>query len=154
MDYNRILEQLKRKPRVHGYVSPKTETRPSHIQGLGLFAIQIIRVGEVVAAWGGKIATQAEIDTLPKDIASNYAFELHPGFYLAETRQEELDAADFINHSCEPNCKIESLLFMVAAREISPGEELTVDFSNNDQEGISFRCGCGSKACKGLVYSK
>ena len=61
VDYQSLLKQIERTPRVNGYVSPKTETRFSSIQGLGLFATEIIPEGEVVAAWGGKVRKSEQI---------------------------------------------------------------------------------------------
>jgi uncharacterized protein len=103
----------------------------------------------VVAAWGGKVVREAELKKLPKAIGRNYAIEIYPGFYLAETTERELDASDFINHSCEPNCKIANNLIMLTRRVIKKGEELTADFLN--QHGTKVRCSCGAKRCKKFV---
>jgi uncharacterized protein len=153
MDYENLLKQIKGKPRVNGYVSPKTETRFSSIQGLGLFATEIIAEGDVVAAWGGKVTTKEEIEALPAEISYNYALQLYPGFYLAERSSSELDAADCINHSCEPDCKLLNRFIMIANRMIDKDEELTADFSNETKEGGNFKCNCGSKNCKDMIYT-
>lgn len=92
MDYEKMLEQVRRTPRVNGYVSPNTETRESPIQGLGLFARQEIPAHEVVAVWGGKVTTKEEVEKLPEDIGYHYALELHPGFYLAADESSHLMA--------------------------------------------------------------
>ncbi len=147
-----MLAQLKKTPRVHGYISPKTETRISPIQGLGLFAKQNIQKGEIVAAWGGCVTTKSEIKRLSKDIGFHYALELYPGFYLAERNEKELDSADFINHSCNSNCKNINKFVMTAKRDIAKNEELTSDFSNHKKTGEKFTCNCGSKNCKKVIY--
>ncbi len=147
-----MLKQLEDNPRVHGYISPETETRQSKIEGLGLFAKKTIRSGVVVAAWGGRVTTVAEVRKLPKHIGYNYALEFYPGFYLAERSQKELDSSDFINHSCSPNCKIIDTLIMITRRSIKRGEELTTDFSNHTKRGKKFICNCGAKNCKGTIY--
>lgn len=152
MNYKRILSQLKRRPRVHGYVSPNAETRISRIEGLGLFAKKLIAKNAVVAAWGGCVTTAAEIKRLPKNIGYNYALHLYPGFYLAERSNEELDSADFINHSCEPNCKIVDKFIMITIRTITKNEELCADFSNHKRTGQKFVCNCGAKRCRGVIY--
>jgi SET domain-containing protein len=59
-----------------------------------------------------------EIEALPAEISYNYALQLYPGFYLAERSSSELDAADCINHSCEPNCKLVNRFIMVANKMI------------------------------------
>jgi uncharacterized protein len=135
--------------RFHGYTSPNTETRKSAIHGLGLFAKKKLMRGVVVAAWGGKIVRESELRKLPKTIGRNYAIEVYPGFYLAEISAHELDASDFINHSCEPNCRIAEKLVMITERAIEKDEELTADFSN--PHGTKMHCTCGAERCKGLI---
>ena len=121
MDYPKLLSRLRRKPRVNGYVSPETETRSSPIHGLGLFAKMDLQKGALVAAWGGRMKTGAELRALPEHISFNYALRIGPDLYLAETSDAELDAADFINHSCEANCRIENVLVMVTKRKVRKG---------------------------------
>ncbi len=138
--------------RVHGYTAPETEVRPSPIDKLGLFAKVDIPIRTVVAAWGGRILTETEIKRLPAKFRTNYALPLYPGFYIAETKEKDLDASDFINHSCDPNCRIINLLVMVTQRRIRAGEELTSDFDSGPDLGIKSRCGCGSEKCRHIVY--
>ena len=152
MNYNTLLLQISKKPRVHGYVSPLTKTKLSPIHGLGLFAKQNIKKGVVVAVWGGRVTTKKEIESLPKDVGYNYALELYPGFYLAETSLSQLDSSDFINHSCDPNCDIISTFVMITKRSILKGQELTADFSNNKTKGQKFTCNCGAEKCRKTVY--
>jgi SET domain-containing protein len=152
IDYNQILKQVENHPRVYVYVSPQTQTKLSPIQGLGLFANQSISKGRVVAAWGGRVTTKAEIKLLPKHISYNYALEIYPGFYLAETKLSDLDSSDFINHSCSPNCKILKKFLMITKRNIRKGEELTADFSNHSNKGQKFICHCGARNCKKVIY--
>lgn len=152
MNYNKILEQIKKKPRVHGYTSLDTETKLSPIHGLGLFAIKNIDKDKVVTVWGGCITTKEEIKKLSKNIGFEYALEIYPGFYIAERKESELDSSDFINHSCSENSKIINRLVMITKRKIKKGEELTADFSNKTGKGMRFKCNCGDKNCKKIVY--
>jgi SET domain-containing protein len=149
MDYAKILAQLKKTPRVHGYVHPNTKTKLSRIHGLGLFSNKNFKKNTVIAVWGGCIVTKKEIQKLPKSIGFNYALEIHPGFFIAETSEIELDQSDFINHSCSPNCKIINQLTMITKREIKKGEELTCDFSSPTK--VKITCNCNSKNCKGFI---
>ncbi|MEI8270308.1 MAG: SET domain-containing protein-lysine N-methyltransferase [bacterium] len=152
MNYNKIFLQIKKRPCFHGYISPNTETRFSQIHGLGLFAKKDIKKGEVVAVWGGCVVTNKEILKFSKNIGYNYALEIHPGFYLAEKKESELDSSDFINHSCLANSKIINKLTMITKRYVYKGEELTSDFSNSKNSGKKFVCNCGSKKCRKIVY--
>jgi hypothetical protein len=142
----------KRHRRVHGYIAPETEVRKSSIDALGLFAKRDIPKGVVVAAWGGRILTSKEIERLPEKFRTNYALSLYPGFYIAETSEKDLDSADFINHSCEPNCAIKNLLIMVTKRSVRRNEELTADFDAGAKFGKKAACQCGSKKCRRIVY--
>mgnify|MGYP001579772318 CR=1 FL=1 len=152
MNYNKLLQQVTKTPRVHGYISPSTKTKLSRINGLGLFATRSINKDAVVAAWGGRVTTKKEVEALPKDISYNYALELYPGFYLAETKISELDSSDFINHSCDPNCSIIKKFVMVTKKDVAKGQELTADFSNNKNKGQKFTCNCGAKNCRKIIY--
>jgi SET domain-containing protein len=152
MNYKKILLKLKRKPRVHGYISLYTETKLSPIHGLGLFAKRDISKNSVIAGWGGVMTTKKEIEKLSKNIGYHYALEIYRGFYLAERNESELDSSDFINHSCFPNCKIVNELMMVSKHRIKKGEELTSDFSNHTRRGKRFICSCNSKNCKKIIY--
>jgi len=139
--------------RIYGYTSPLTKVQYSKIDKYGLFATKSISKGTVVAAWGGKIRTSEEIKKLRSKFSTNYALQLYPGFYIAETNTKELDAADFINHSCEPNCKIVNLLIMITKRKIGVGEELTADFDEGSPKiGRRTKCLCGSVHCRKIVY--
>jgi SET domain-containing protein len=146
-----LLQQIRQRPRVNGYTALSTETKVSPIHELGLFATENISERTLIAAWGGHIRTRKEVAALPPEIGNKYALEIYPEFYLTETRLEELDAADFINHSCEPNCHLKHNV-MLASRTIIAGEELTADFSSPSATGIKTTCTCGAKNCKGFVF--
>ncbi len=59
-------------------------------------------------------------------------------------------------HSCEPNatCNMQTLSFH-ALRKIEPGELITMDYAETEDElFLSFPCACGSAACRGNITSK
>jgi hypothetical protein len=68
--------------------------------------------------------------------------------------------ARFINHSCEPNCEPvneSGRIYIEALRSISPGEELTYDYSltrdeqDDEQTEIDYACRCGARRCRGTM---
>lgn len=68
--------------------------------------------------------------------------------------------ARFINHSCDPNSKIEMwkipnsepVLAVFTARPIKAGEEITWDYAWDSNEfSWMQRCFCGSHNCKGII---
>jgi SET domain-containing protein len=55
------------------------------------------------------------------------------------------------NHSCDANTGLDGLN-VVALRNISRNEELTLDYSQFLDENMeSFQCKCGSPNCRGLI---
>ena len=63
--------------------------------------------------------------------------------------------AAFINHCCDANCEtdeIDERVWIIAARDIEAGEELTYDYNLYDGEDDA-PCLCGSKRCRGSLYS-
>ena len=60
----------------------------------------------------------------------------------------------YLNHSCDPNAWIAYEAdgpYLVARRDIAPGEEVTCDYSLNVTGGDSWPCHCGSQRCRGVV---
>jgi uncharacterized protein len=53
-----------------------------------------------------------------------------------------LSGACFINHSCQPNVRIESQVVLVTMRAVDAGEALTADYRQWDLVGYGQRCWC------------
>jgi hypothetical protein len=71
---------------------------------------------------------------------------------------------DYVNHSCDPNCRLDfragRRIYLVALREIAPGEELSFDYATTTTRagiaafpGWRFQCLCGTANCRGEVGS-
>ncbi len=61
-----------------------------------------------------------------------------------------------LNHSCEPNCEVDEIkgrVWLFALRDIAPGEELVWDYNLYDDEDPA-PCYCGSRKCRGTMYSR
>ena len=57
---------------------------------------------------------------------------------------------NWVNHSCEPNARIDTKrLVLTAIRDISPNEEITVDYNDTELAGSRVACNCGNENCKG-----
>ena len=57
----------------------------------------------------------------------------------------------FINHRCDPNTYVRTIAgdrYVVALREISPGEEITYDYCINGDGDTEWSCSCGSPNCR------
>jgi len=66
--------------------------------------------------------------------------------------------AAFINHSCDPNCEADEIkgrVWIIAARDIAAGEELTYDYNLYDGDlDDPAPCFCGAPKCRGSMYSE
>ena len=68
------------------------------------------------------------------------------------------DISRYVNHSCAPNAgvrKVGRSLFLVAAKPIRAGAEVTFDYSTliGDDDIWTLRCKCGRRGCRGVVRS-
>ncbi|HUS38687.1 MAG: SET domain-containing protein [Pirellulales bacterium] len=91
------------------------------------------------------------------DYGSSYSMELENGHQL-----EPYAPFRFLNHCCEPNCEFDLLdaeasadglgqrrVFLVALREIEPGEELKIDYCWPADAAIV--CQCDAPSCRGWI---
>ena len=91
------------------------------------------------------------------DHGSDYAFDIGDDLSL-----EPDPPFRFINHSCEPNCEYvwadeegevdirqARRLYVVALRNITQGEQLTIDYCWEADAAIP--CLCGSPKCRGWI---
>ena len=66
--------------------------------------------------------------------------------------------ARFINHSCDPNCKLIPVnvsghmrVGIYALKDIEPGQFLCYDYQFDTQHGERFTCRCGAANCRGTM---
>jgi len=136
------------------YRSPKTEVRPSPIQGQGLFAARPIAQGEIVAVKGGHVLTRAEWAALERELGPA-EIQLTEDLVIAPVSAAERPGAMlYTNHSCDPNIAIQGQIVLVAMRDIAPGEELTHDWATTDDGDYEMECRCGSPRCRRLITGK
>ena len=65
--------------------------------------------------------------------------------------------ARFGNHSCSPNA--ESIIegpevWIIAIRDIAPGEEITYNYGYDLEEYREYACRCGSTRCVGYIVAE
>lgn len=134
------------------FVSSKVELKESNI-GKGLFAKEKILKDEIVVDFSkgpGKILKDKEFKKF-FDSGYDYGIQVEEDAIFAATGDEELEEADFINHSCNPTCGIKDSLKIVAMRDIEIGEEITFDYAMSESTPYSIKCECGSKNCRKLI---
>ena len=131
------------------FLTAKAHPGPSARLGRGIICTAEIAPGEVVAAFGGRCLTPDEFLLLPRE-QQRRSIQIEDELYLAGGPEPE--PADFINHSCDPNCGLSGGTVLVARRPIHPQEELTFDFATvNASDFDEFDCGCGTARCRGRV---
>lgn len=134
------------------YISPKVELRNGRI-GRGLHAVKPLLPGELVidfAKGPGKLLSTTEANRL-FDSGNDYMIQVGDNEFFVATNHEELEEADFINHSCDPNCGIRGSLQIVALRKILPGDEITYDYAMSESSDYQLSCRCLSGICREVI---
>lgn len=125
--------------------------RSSDIHAAGCYTTAAIKKAARVIEYTGTVVSNAEGDALYKDKDYTYLFALDGGTHMVDG----YGMAMYINHSCQPNCETDQMdgkIWVIALRDIQPGEELTYDYNLFDGEGPA-PCSCGAKRCRGTMYS-
>jgi uncharacterized protein len=128
---------------------PRLVRRRSSISGWGVYANQTIDEDIRIVEYKGELVSQAEgwrreSRYLPRgriwifNIDERWVRDAAIGGNIAR----------YINHSCRPNCYSDIVgrtIWIIAARRIRKGEELTYDYNTDGVAGI--RCLC-HPACR------
>jgi uncharacterized protein len=130
------------------------EVKPSAIHGTGVFARSGIPAGQRVIEYLGERVTKAE--SLRRRQGGNF-------FVFIVTEKFDIDGAvdwnpaRFVNHSCEPNCEArqeDEHIWIIAKRDIQPGEELTFNYGYDLQDYEDHPCRCGAANCLGYMVAE
>ena len=133
----------------------------SPIHNNGLFAAKTIPEGTQVIEYVGERITKKEsyhraVDRIDRaqrtGAAAVFIFEVNQRFDIDGSVR--WNPARLINHSCDPNCEteiIEGHVWIVALREIEPGEELTYDYGYDLEHWEDHPCRCGRPNCVGYI---
>jgi hypothetical protein len=132
------------------YLSPKLAARPvPHKGGMGVFAVEPVARGEVLAMWGGRVVPVEQIYQFDEQ-QRHYIIQVEEGLFL--TPSDPTEAAEYVNHSCDPSAGLNGQIALVALRDIAPGEEVCFDYAMSESHALfEFECRCGSPSCRGWV---
>lgn len=129
-------------------VLPRLVRRQSGIAGWGVYAAQPIPEDARIVEYKGALISQAEAwrreqRYLPRQRI--WIFTINHRW--ARDGAIGGNVARYINHACEPNCYTDVVgrtVWILAARPIEPGEELTYDYNTDGAAGIRCLCrpGC------------
>ena len=126
----------------------KTETRNSTIHGTGVFTRDRIPRGAVVL----QVDDSRIVDDdhpIREDMGENRD---HCDYLPDGTTVLMAEPERYINHSCDPNVfvySVDGTRFVLALRDISPGEEIVYDYSVNAAYDVVWTCRCRASNCRG-----
>ena len=136
------------------WLDPRIEVRPSRIQGRGLFVREDVAKGERLITWGSRLLTLEEI------AADRYirgsAVQISSEYYLGSRLGDESSPAIFLNHSCDPNIKMNQGAIFMACRDIAKDEEILADYgtlTRNPQWRLEIDCCCGAPNCRKIIVA-
>ncbi len=143
-------------------LSPNTKKLPDHhfklvkakrgLAGLGLFAGESIKKGEMIIEYIGNILNKEEAD---KKVSSQYLFEINRNKTIDGTPR--FNIARYANHSCAPNAESDvkkGRVFIIATKNIKEGEEIVYDYGEEFCEEHIKPYGCRCVAKKHLYGMK
>ncbi len=108
-----------------------------------------IEFNDVVLKFPGEIMTAEQISKLSAEQQGNVLQTGHDRYLNLER-----ETAFFINHHCNPNCYVKTIVssaFLIALRPIAKDEEITFDYSltsTDSEEEWSMACACHKYYCR------
>ena len=130
----------------------KYAMRGNSIAGYGIYATQNIHAGDIIFKLeesAQRIVTRKHVEQTwnekEKKVFRQYAYPLSKEVFFIWDDNPSNWAPQ--NHSCDPNCEYEGLN-VIASRNISKGEELTLNYASFlDEHMEPFQCQCGAYNC-------
>ena len=125
--------------------------RKSAIDGFGAFAAEPIparrKIGEIrgesISVSEARRRAAGRERIMIVEVSARKAIDAH-----AST-----DPMRFTNHGCRPNARLtirDGRIEFYALRDITPGEEITVDYGETHHQG-TLACRCGAPGCAGWL---
>lgn len=143
-------------------VSPNTKNLPDHhfkvvkvkrgLAGLGLFAGEDIKKGELIIEYIGNILNKEEAD---KKTSSQYLFEVSRNKTIDGTPRWNI--ARYANHSCNGNAESDvkkGRVFVKAIKNIKEGDEIVYDYGEEFVKEYIAPYGCRCTAKRHLYGTK
>jgi len=141
----------------------KCQPRRERGKGWGLVTLEFIPKGKLVQEYVGEVIDEKEKEKRLQDWNREhpndpnfYVMALSNGYYV--DAREYANLSRFINHSCDPNCRVASVNVkgyirngIYAIRDIQAGEYLNYDYHFDTKHGDRFVCRCGSPNCRGTM---
>jgi hypothetical protein len=137
------------------WVNPKLVTGQSAINGTGVFA-QTTQSKRRKADGVRSAAMLPREQALSGDYRIRSIWPVAQDMFIALPLSDDLLSLDeYLNHSCDANAWLDDEVTLTAKRDISRGEEITLDQGtwNIDDPYVEDRdpCSCGSLRCRGML---
>lgn len=139
------------------WVSPKLMLGKTSGHGKGLFARSNIKSGERVIVFGGFAIGINQLKKIKDSNPSTYDLATTTGYQVSEDiiyspiQRSQFSIAEYLNHSCDPNCGFKGQLDLVAMRDIKKGEEVSFDYAMAATSPIMLfkaSCTCNAPICR------
>lgn len=157
VDASKTVDRLAGRHREHQLRFDK-----SRIHGWGVYAEELINMGDMIIEYRGEIIGNAVADKREQEYEKakmdDYMFRIDSVTVCDATMLGNV--ARYINASCSPNCFTQIItagenkrIVIYAKRDIHRGEELCYDykFSYEDDQSKRIPCNCGSPMCRGFM---
>ena len=142
----------------------RIQVRKSGVHGKGVFARKPIAQGERVIEYVGEVISWPEaLRRHPHDPSQpDHTFYFHVDDAHVIDGNVGGNASRWINHACEPNCTADDSsgrVFLVALRDIEPGEELFFDYGlvlderQTAKVKRQYACWCEAPSCRGTLLA-
>lgn len=179
---NRAFQNLTERTKKGGRFRVGVEVLKTADRGHGVRSNRCFEPNQIIMEYTGEIITEAECERRmnekykDNEVSSNRAdFEYlltdsFPQCYylMAFDQNMIIDAttgsiARFVNHSCDPNCRMEKwivhgqprMALFAGDKPIMTGEELTYDYNFDPFSAKNVqKCLCGSANCRGVLGPK
>lgn len=135
-------------PFATGLYFPKIKRKGSRLHGWGVFAVEDINKNKRILHYAGEKIRSHESAVRERSYLARgeiWCFRINR-LYVRDGNVDG-NLSRFINHACIPNCYshvIVDTVWIIAARKIKAGEELTYHYNTDGFGELSCRCqpGC------------
>ena len=128
------------------------QRRRSRIQGWGVFATQPINKNKRIVTYDGeKISNKESLKREARYLKKGHIWCFKLNHLFVRDAAVGGNVARFINHSCTPNCYTQVIgdqIWIIAAKNIRRGQELTYNYLTDGPGQIKCRCRPG---CDGVL---
>jgi hypothetical protein len=128
--------------------------RESSIHGLGGFAKRDLPSGARLVEYLGEKIDKAE-SARRCELNNVFIFSLNDHFDI--DGDVSWNPARYLNHSCSPNAEAECAeghIWLLAARDIRAGEEITFNYGFDLDNYRDYSCACGAPNCVGFMVAE